>query len=155
PERGLQGRRAEGEYSADGFEDLDCRIGNADTVWFWGMGGDGKGLGWERSPHGRPGFAPRRSESGDVSAARPWNRSDGSAQSFLVGRAAHLLHARSRAWVGRVAGGCTEAGARPDREGHASSTTFHFDQRRDGHRFCENVYHYRPSGLAVRTGRGD
>ena len=56
-----------------------------------------------------------RSQSGHVRAARQRPRGDGAPQSLLLGRAAHVLHARARARRADGSRAQGEAGARSDR----------------------------------------
>ena len=93
----------------------------ADAVWIRRLGGLDQGCRRDGSDDGRPRAHRGRSEPGDVGGARPRPRGDGAPQSFLLGAAAHLLHARARHGQRRRSGATLEARHRPHQPGDASA----------------------------------
>ena len=79
--------------------DLSITVANVKTPTPFGFGGwvaMTKGAGGMDVMMGDLVLHAGRGQSGDVGAARERSRSDRAAQSLLLGRAAHVLHARPR-----------------------------------------------------------
>src|SRR5437016_4831222 len=85
PQRGLQGRGAEGQYSPQRSQDDRARDIDTNSVRVRRVGCLHKDNGWQRSDDGRLGAAAGGSQSGDVRAPRQRNRRDRAAQSLLLG----------------------------------------------------------------------
>ena len=89
---------------------------DADAVRLRRLGGDDQGHRRHGRHDGRSRADAGRGQPGDVGAARQRPRGDRAAQSLLLGRAAHVLHARARTRHARRSGAQGEAGARSDRQ---------------------------------------
>ena len=110
----LQGQRAQGQHPAERSERHRRERQDADAVRLRRLGRDDQGHGRHGRDDGRSRADAGRSQSSDVGAARQRARGHRAPQSLLLGRAAHVLHARARARHAGRPGAQGEAGARPD-----------------------------------------